>query len=106
MSQPMPYNRRIPVAFGDAPAEDRHVSVTTVRLMAVTVYVVGVVDGTGRLAEPHSLLATADLSRARRHANKLLTASGGPAWPPETDPAPSKHQQYLARKRDKSGVAS
>jgi hypothetical protein len=108
VSNPEPYNRRVPVAFGHNPSDDRYVSLTTVRLFATTVYVVGVVNGTGRLADPHSLLATADLSRARRHANKVLMSAGGPAEPPEVDPAPPKPKPaWLVRKQaSMNGAAS
>lgn len=74
-------NKKVQIANGTTPSGDRFVSLTTHRLLARTVYVVGVVDGTGRLADDKSLMVTPDYERARRHANKLVQAAGGKCEP-------------------------
>lgn len=75
--------RRAPVRLTDSPRTDLYVSLSTVRLLAADVFVVGVVDGTGRLAEPTSLLTTTNIDRARRHANSLVARWGGVADEPD-----------------------
>ena len=69
-------NKRVQVANGSTPAADRFVSLTTHRLLARTVYVVAVVDGTGRLADDRSFIATPTYERARKHANRLVQQLG------------------------------
>lgn len=76
-------SQRVHVRDGATRTDDRFVSLTTHRLHATDVYVVGVLDGTGRLAEPTTLLATTDLQRARRHANTLFDRWGGEEVEPD-----------------------
>ena len=71
-------NRKVQVHRGSRPNDDRYVSMTTQRVYATDVLVVAVVDGTNRLADPKTLRATTDLSRARRWANDLCERMGGP----------------------------
>lgn len=69
-------NKKVQVANGKTPADDRFVSLSTHRLLARTVYVVGVVDGTNRLADDTTLLTTPNYERARKHANRLTRELG------------------------------
>jgi hypothetical protein len=87
-----PTCRRVQVVANGSPQTDRYVSLTTTRLFATNVYVVAVVDGTGRLADPKSLLTTTDYQRARRHANRLTESWGGEVPPPDT-------AEFLASRR-------
>lgn len=75
--QPAMTNRKVQVARNGSPKTDRWVVLTGSRLLATDVFVVGVVDGTGRLTEQKSLLTTTDYERARRHANRLAESWGG-----------------------------
>jgi hypothetical protein len=68
--------RKVRVALGDTPQQDRYVSLTSARILATDVFVVAVVDGTGRLADHTTLLTTPIHERARRHANRLVQALG------------------------------
>jgi len=56
----------------DSPRTDRHVTLRSARLLATDLYVVAVVDGTGKLADPTSLTVTPSLDRARTAANRLI----------------------------------
>ena len=69
-------NKRVQVANGQRPADDRFVSLSTHRLLATTVYVVAVIDGTNRVADPATFLATPIYERARKHANRLTQRLG------------------------------
>jgi hypothetical protein len=70
-------NRREQVRRGPHPRDDRYITLTSHRILATNVLVVAVTDGTNRLADPPSLLVTTNLTRARRHANKLYESWGG-----------------------------
>lgn len=82
-------NKRVQVANGDTPAADRFVSLTTHRLLATTCYVVAVIDGTNRLADPSTFLATPIYERARKHANRLVQSLG--------KVEPTHYAEHLAR---------
>lgn len=69
-------HRRVHVLVGDRPSDDRFILLTSNRLLSTPVWVVGVIDGTGRLAVPGSLLTTTNYERARRHANRLFEDHG------------------------------
>jgi hypothetical protein len=88
-------SRRVPVRLTDSPREDRYVSLTTTRLLSTDLYVVGVVDSSGRLAEPTSLRVTPNLDVARTHANALVEKWGGVVEP--------DHEQWLPKKRRRRG---
>lgn len=75
--------RREQVRVGDTRTDDRFITMTSHRLLATDVLVVGVIDGTGRLADPSTLLVTTDPKRARRHANTLYERWGGESVEPD-----------------------
>lgn len=62
----------VPVLATGSPRTDRHVTLRSARLLAADLYVVAVVDGTGKLAEPKTITLTPDLDRARAAANRLV----------------------------------
>lgn len=74
-------NRKVRVKAADSPSSERFVALTTARLLSTDLFVVGVVDGTGRLREPTSLRVTPVLNAARKHANTLVERSGGVVEP-------------------------
>ncbi|UMG92835.1 hypothetical protein [Nocardioides sp. TF02-7] len=84
-------SRKVQVANGDSPSDDRFIVLTSHRLLATPVWVVGVVDGTGRLTDPPSLLVTPDHERARRHANRLFNDLGG------EEVEPTHYASHIAR---------
>jgi hypothetical protein len=75
--QAPPTNRREQVRTGRTPRDDRYVTLTTQRILATNCYVVAIVDGTGRLVDPQTLLTTPSFDKARRHANALFDSWGG-----------------------------
>lgn len=93
----LPVARREQVREGRTPRDERYVSLSTVRLLATDVYVVAVIDGTGRLTDPASLLTTPLLDKARKHANALFESWGGGV--PEAPPAAYLERKYQ-RPRD------
>lgn len=74
-------SKKVQVVNGTTPSADRFVSMTTARLLATDLFVVGVVDGTGRLADHTTLLTTPNYERARKHANRLVQKAGGRVEP-------------------------
>lgn len=101
-------HKRVQVENGTRPSEDRFVSMTTARILATDVYVVGVVDGTGRLADHTTLLATPNHERARRHANRLVQKLGKvePTHYAELLPAGTARSGYGLRDQTPAGVTT
>lgn len=88
-------HKKVQVEEGTRPSEDRFVSMTTARILATDVYVVGVVDGTGRLADHTTLLTTPNHERARRHANRLVQKLG--------KVEPTHYTEHLPRGAERTG---
>lgn len=79
-----PINRKVRVQVGHTPSEDRFITLTTTRVLATDAYIAAVVDGTGKLADPKSLLVSPDYGKARRHANILFNRWGGEEVAPQS----------------------
>lgn len=85
MAQPEVLNTKVQVGVDPA----RFASLTTARLLATTVYVVALIDHTGRLADPATLKTTTDPRRAQRLHVALMEKCGGkvtPTYKPPPDP--------------------
>jgi hypothetical protein len=84
-----PVHRKVQVRGDGKPRTDRYITLTTTRLLATDLYLVGVIDGSGRLTDSASLRVTPNLDAARRYANGLVEQWGGVV---EAD-----HQQWLPK---------
>lgn len=89
MPQPEVLNAKVQTSL-DPP---RFASLSTARLLATTVYVVALVDRTGRLVDPATLKATPDPNRAiRLHASLVQKQGGKVILPLSSPPEPRKQK--------------